>query len=77
MASIGRNQQIDTIKRQTNTNTEFSRRELDTFTIEELKELLNWLKEHGNRSARRLVIKVINEKERIAEIKTKINIIEE
>lgn len=74
MASIGRNQQIGSIKRQSNTNVDFSRRELELYTIQELNDLLEYLNEHGNRGARRLVLKVLHEKQHEAEVQNNLNL---
>lgn len=74
MPSIGRNQQIGKCYRQTNDNVTFSRRELKLFTIQELNDLLEYLAEHGNRGARRLVLKVLHEKQHESEVQKNLNL---
>lgn len=74
MASIGRTQQIGSIKRQSNTNVDFSRRELELYTIQELQDVLEYVTENGNRGARRLVLKVLNAKQAVIEAEKKLNL---
>ena len=74
MSSIGRNQQIGSIKRQTNTHVYFSRRELELYTITELNDVLEYVTENGNRGARRLVLKILNAKQAVIEAEKKLNL---
>jgi hypothetical protein len=74
MSSIGRTQQIGRCYRQTNDNVTFSRRELELYTIQELNDVLEYLAEHGNRGARRLVLKVLHEKQHEAEVQKNLNL---
>lgn len=62
MSSVGRNQTVGYVKRQSGTNMDFSRRSLEAMEIPELEELFEYLEKNGNRSSRKLVEKILKAK---------------